>query len=76
MNIFLRFYSSRINSKADLCCSWEIRSHLIINVFDWFFMNITKGKTYYVRVRGYKVDAYGNYYYTPYSKVKKITVKK
>lgn len=37
---------------------------------------LKKGKTYYVRVRGYKVDAYGNYYYTPYSKVKKITVKK
>lgn len=33
------------------------------------------GKTYYIRVRGYKKDAYGNYYYTPYSKVKKVTVK-
>ncbi len=32
------------------------------------------GKTYYVRVRGYRTDAYGNYYYTPYSKAKKIKV--
>ena len=32
------------------------------------------GKTYYVRVRGYRTDAYGNYYYTPYSKVKKMKV--
>lgn len=34
------------------------------------------GKTYYVRVRGYQKDAYGNYYYTPYSKAKKIKVTK
>lgn len=34
------------------------------------------GKTYYIRVRGYKLDAYGNYYYTPYSKMKKVTVTK
>ena len=34
------------------------------------------GKTYYIRVRGYKLDAYGNYYYTPYSKMKKATVTK
>ena len=32
------------------------------------------GKTYYVRVRGYRTDAYGNYYYTPYSKAKKVQV--
>lgn len=32
------------------------------------------GKTYYVRVRGYRTDAYGKYYYTPYSKAKKIKV--
>ena len=32
------------------------------------------GKTYYVRVRGYRTDAYGNYYYTPYSKAKKMKV--
>lgn len=37
---------------------------------------LKKGKTYYVRVRGYKTDAYGNYYYTPYSKMKKVTVTK
>lgn len=34
------------------------------------------GKTYYVRVRGYRTDAYGNYYYTPYSKAKKMKVTK
>ena len=32
------------------------------------------GKTYYVRVRGYRTDAYGNYYYTPYSKAKRVQV--
>ena len=32
------------------------------------------GKTYYVRVRGYRTDAYGNDYYTPYSKAKKMKV--
>ncbi|MBO5246696.1 MAG: chitobiase/beta-hexosaminidase C-terminal domain-containing protein, partial [Eubacterium sp.] len=37
---------------------------------------LKKGKTYYVRVRGYRIDVYGNHYYTPYSKTKKITVKK
>lgn len=37
---------------------------------------LKKGKTYYIRVRGYKTDAYGNYYYTAYSKAKKVTVKK
>lgn len=37
---------------------------------------LKKGKTYYIRVRGYKMDAYGNYYYTPYSKMKKVTVTK
>lgn len=37
---------------------------------------LKKGKTYYIRVRGYKTDAYGNYYYTPYSKTKKVTVTK
>lgn len=38
--------------------------------------NLKKGTTYYIRVRGYKLDAYGNYYYTPYSKIKKVTAKK
>ena len=38
--------------------------------------DLKKGKTYYIRVRGYKKDAYGNYYYTPYSKIKKVTVTK
>ena len=37
---------------------------------------LKKGRTYYIRVRGYKKDAYGNYYYTPYSKMKKVTVTK
>lgn len=37
---------------------------------------LKKGKTYYIRVRGYKKDIYGNYYYTPYSKMKKVTVTK
>ena len=37
---------------------------------------LKKGKTYYIRVRGYKRDAYGNYYYTSYSKTKKVTVTK
>lgn len=37
---------------------------------------LKKGTTYYIRVRGYKIDAYGNYYYTPYSKAKKVTVTK
>ena len=37
---------------------------------------LKKGKTYYIRVRGYKKDAYGKYYYTPYSKIKKVTVTK
>lgn len=37
---------------------------------------LKKGRTYYIRVRGYKTDAYGNIYYTPYSKAKKVTVKK
>lgn len=37
---------------------------------------LKKGKTYYVRVRGYRTDAYGNAYYTAYSKAKKIVVKK
>lgn len=37
---------------------------------------LKKGTTYYVRVRGYKKDAYGNYYYTPYSKAKAVKVTK
>lgn len=37
---------------------------------------LKKGTTYYIRVRGYKTDAYGNYYYTPYSKAKKVKVTK
>lgn len=37
---------------------------------------LKKNKIYYVRVRGYKTDAYGNYFYTPYSTVKKIKVTK
>lgn len=37
---------------------------------------LKKGKTYYIRVRGYKTDVYGNDYYTPYSKAKKVTITK
>ena len=37
---------------------------------------LKKEKTYYIRVRGYKTDDYGKYYYTPYSKTKKVTVTK
>lgn len=37
---------------------------------------LKKGKTYYIRVRGYKTDVYGNDYYTPYSKTKKVTITK
>lgn len=37
---------------------------------------LKKGTTYYIRVRGYKKDVYGNYYYTPYSGVKKVKVTK
>lgn len=37
---------------------------------------LKKGKTYYIRVRGYKTDVYGNDYYTPYSKIKKVTITK
>ena len=37
---------------------------------------LKKGTTYYIRVRGYKRDAYGNYYYTPYSKAKTVKVTK
>ena len=35
---------------------------------------LVKGRIYYVRVRGYRIDAYGNYYYTPYSVTRKIKV--
>lgn len=37
---------------------------------------LKKGTTYYIRVRGYKKDAYGNCYYTPYSRAKKVKVTK
>ncbi len=37
---------------------------------------LKKGTTYYIRVRGYKKDVYGNYFYTPYSKTKKVKVTK
>ena len=37
---------------------------------------LKKGTTYYVRVRGYKKDAYGNCYYTPYSKTKAVKITK
>lgn len=37
---------------------------------------LKKNKIYYVRVRGYKTDAYGDYYYTPYSVAKRIKVTK
>ena len=37
---------------------------------------LKKNEICFVRVRGYKTDAYGNYYYTPYSVVKRIKVTK
>jgi hypothetical protein len=37
---------------------------------------LKKGTTYYIRVRGYRTDAYGNYYYTAYSKTKAVKIKK
>lgn len=37
---------------------------------------LKKNKIYYVRVRGYQTDAYGDYFYTPYSVVKRIKVTK
>ena len=36
---------------------------------------LKKGKTYYVKVRAYKLDSTGNKVYGKYSKVKKVTVK-
>jgi hypothetical protein len=35
---------------------------------------LKQGMTYYIRVRGYLQDAYGNYYYTAYSKTKTVKV--
>ena len=37
--------------------------------------SLKSGKTYYIRVRGYREDAYGNLFYTPYSTVKKVVVR-
>lgn len=37
---------------------------------------LKKGRTYYIRVRGYKTDVYGNEYYTSYSKTQKVKVTK
>lgn len=37
---------------------------------------LKKGKTYYIRVRGFKTDVHGNNYYTPYSKMRKVTITK
>ncbi|WP_099470067.1 rhamnogalacturonan lyase family protein [Konateibacter massiliensis] len=38
--------------------------------------NLTKGSTYYVKVRAYKVDPSGNKVYGKYSSVKKVQIKK
>lgn len=38
--------------------------------------NLTKGTTYYVKARAYKVDNSGNKIYGKYSSVKKVTIKK
>lgn len=40
------------------------------------FTKLKKGKTYYVRVRAYKVDSTGKKVYGKYSSVKKIKIKK
>lgn len=37
---------------------------------------LKKGKTYYVKVRAYKLDKQNNKAYGPYSKVKKLKIKK
>ena len=37
---------------------------------------LKKGKTYYVRVRAYKVDSTGKKIYGKYSAVKKVKIKK
>ena len=37
--------------------------------------SLKSGKTYYIRVRGYREDAYGKLFYTPYSAVKKVVVR-
>lgn len=37
--------------------------------------SLKSGKTYYIRVRGYREDAYGKLFYTPYSTVKKVVVR-
>ena len=37
---------------------------------------LKKGKTYYIRVRGFKTDVHGNNYYTPYSRMRKVTITK
>jgi hypothetical protein len=38
--------------------------------------NLKKGTIYYIRARGYEQDAYGNYYYTAYSKTRKVKITK
>ena len=40
------------------------------------FKGLKKGKTYYVKVRGYKKDSTGNKKYGKYSKVKTVKVTK
>ena len=45
---------------------------LVLDNYDSFTYNIVQ----IVKDLGYKVDVYGNYYYTPYSKTKKVTVTK
>ena len=37
---------------------------------------LTKGKTYYVKVRAYKTDSTGQAVYGKYSAVKKVKIKK
>lgn len=40
------------------------------------FSSLKKGKTYYVKVRAYKTDSYGNKVWGAYSAVNKVTIKK
>lgn len=65
-------YEVSYASKADFSNQKSVRIKSRAAVIS----GLKKGKTYYIRVRGYKKDAYGSYYYTPYAKVKKLTVTK
>lgn len=65
-------YEVSYASKADFSNQKSVRMKGTSAVIS----GLKKGKTYYIRARGYKKDAYGGFYYAPYAKVKKLTVKK